>query len=128
MNLLTREWVDKAEGDFASAQREIRARKSPNYDSAGFHSQQCAEKYFKARLQESGIYFPKTHNLEDLLALLLPIEPLWCALKGSAKILTEFAVMTRYPGSGLDQTQAKDALKRCREIRSLARQSLGLPA
>jgi hypothetical protein len=34
MKPLTREWVKKAEGDFATAQRELRARKSPNYDSA----------------------------------------------------------------------------------------------
>jgi hypothetical protein len=31
MQLLTIEWIDKAEGDFATAQREIQARKQPNY-------------------------------------------------------------------------------------------------
>jgi hypothetical protein len=30
MKPLTQEWVDKAEGDFATASREIRARKAPN--------------------------------------------------------------------------------------------------
>jgi HEPN domain-containing protein len=44
MNPLTQKWVSKAEGDFASAGRELRARKDPNYDSACFHAQQCAEK------------------------------------------------------------------------------------
>ena len=34
MKTLTHEWVKKAEGDFVSAQREYRARKRPNYDSA----------------------------------------------------------------------------------------------
>ncbi len=34
MNALTREWIDKAEGDFGTAGREMRARKQPNYDSA----------------------------------------------------------------------------------------------
>jgi HEPN domain-containing protein len=43
--------------------RELRARKSPNYDAACFHAQQCVEKYLKARLQEAGIVFTKTHNL-----------------------------------------------------------------
>src|SRR5205807_1800981 len=52
MNPITREWVDKAEGDFASAQRELRARKSPNFDAACFHCHQCIEKYLKARLHE----------------------------------------------------------------------------
>ena len=44
MKPLTREWVDKAEGDFVTVTREYRARKSPNYDAACFHAQQCAEK------------------------------------------------------------------------------------
>lgn len=48
MNPLTLEWADKAEGDLFTAQREIRARVSPNYDAACFHSQQVAEKYLKA--------------------------------------------------------------------------------
>lgn len=50
MKPLAREWVNKAEGDFATAAREMRARKSPNYDAACFHAQQCVEKYLKALL------------------------------------------------------------------------------
>ena len=45
MNPLTLEWVEKAEGDWLTAQREYRARKAPNYDAACFHAQQVAEKY-----------------------------------------------------------------------------------
>jgi len=63
MKPLTREWIDKAEGDYASAQRELRARKLPNYDAACFHAQQCVEKYIKTRLQEADIAFPKIHDL-----------------------------------------------------------------
>ena len=50
MNQLTVEWVDKAEGDFLTALREFRVRKSPNYDAVCFHAQQCVKKYLKARL------------------------------------------------------------------------------
>jgi HEPN domain-containing protein len=126
MNRLTREWVKKTEGDFDTAQRELRARKSPNFDSACFHSQQCAEKFLKARLQEAQIAFPHTHDLDILLNLALPVEPLWSGLAASAKLLTQHAVKARYPGSWLTRTQAREALIRCREIRALARQSLGL--
>ena len=45
MNSQVTEWVLKAEGDFLTAGRELRARKSPNYDAVCFHAQQCAEKY-----------------------------------------------------------------------------------
>ena len=75
MKPITREWVNKAESDITTAQREFRARKSPNYDDACFHAQQCAEKYLKARLQEDDVSFTRTHNLMALLDLLLPLEP-----------------------------------------------------
>ena len=56
MNELVKEWVNKAEGDYHSALRDYRARKFPNYDAAGFHAQQCAEKYLKAILQLRNIH------------------------------------------------------------------------
>ena len=39
----TVEWVEKAEGDWETAQRAYRARKKPVYDAACFHCQQCVE-------------------------------------------------------------------------------------
>jgi hypothetical protein len=36
MKPLTHEWIEKAEGDFNTASREIRARKFPNYDASYF--------------------------------------------------------------------------------------------
>lgn len=36
MKPLTQEWFDKAEGDWVTAGRELRARKDPNYDAACF--------------------------------------------------------------------------------------------
>lgn len=71
MNLLVDEWIKKAEGDWNTANRELRARKNPNYDSACFHAQQCAEKYLRAYLQSKDQEFTKTHNLLKLLDLCL---------------------------------------------------------
>jgi HEPN domain-containing protein len=62
----TQEWVDKAEGDFITAQRELDAS-PPNYDAVAFHAQQCAEKYLKARLVEAGVKFPYVHDLSVIL-------------------------------------------------------------
>jgi len=55
MKASTLEWIEKAEGDWGEVQRAYRARKRPNYDSVGFHAQQCVEKYLKARLSSSKI-------------------------------------------------------------------------
>jgi HEPN domain-containing protein len=120
----TQEWVNKAEGDFHTAQREVRARKHPNYDAACFHAQQCAEKYLKARLIEAGISFPKTHDLNLLLNLVLPIEPLWESYRWSLNLLLDYAVGYRYPGDSADKETAREALKICKSIRKAVRASL----
>ena len=58
MKPLSFEWIEKAEGDFVTTQRELKARRFPNYDAACFHAQQMAEKYLKAFLQETYICDP----------------------------------------------------------------------
>ena len=70
MQPVTLEWIEKAEGDFRTALREMRARKQPNYDATCFHAQQCAEKYMKAFLQEKLVPVDKTHDLLRLLSLM----------------------------------------------------------
>jgi len=67
MNPLTREWVEKAEGDFTIAGRELRAGKAPIYDAVCFHAQQCAEKYIKAILQEHDQRILKTHHFSFMI-------------------------------------------------------------
>lgn len=126
MKPLTREWVAKAEGDFATATREFRARVARNHDAVCFHAQQCAEKYLKARLQEAGIPFGRTHDLSALLNLLLGVEPPWATLRPSLRALTVLAVDIRYPGITADRAMARAALRRCREVRIIVRTALGL--
>lgn len=128
MNAITREWVDKAEGDFATASRELRARNSPNLDAACFHAQQCAEKYLKARLHDANIPFPKTHDLSVLLQLAIAKEPGWARFDAALRALSPFAVLYRYPGVRANRTHARDALRACRAFRATARLSLGLKA
>jgi HEPN domain-containing protein len=127
MQPLTDEWVAKAEGDFNSAQRELRARKSPNYDASCFHCQQCAEKYLKAQLQEAGLTIPRTHDLEQLAILLTPVDATWLLLRSDLNALSIYAVAFRYPGESADRDAAKSALQLARIVRDKARMALGLP-
>lgn len=62
----THEWIDKAEGDWKVAQREMGAA-DPVWNVTSFLAQQCAEKYLKAYLEERNIPFGKTHDLVVLL-------------------------------------------------------------
>lgn len=54
-----REWVEKAENDFANAVNTLKMGKKCPTDTVCFHAQQCVEKYLKAILVWNGIEFPK---------------------------------------------------------------------
>jgi HEPN domain-containing protein len=122
MKPITQEWVNKAEGDFATAQREIQVEQMPNYDAVCFHSQQCAEKYLKARLQEENIAFKRTHDLSTLLDLLLPVQPNWATLRPTLDALTTYAVEFRYPGMSANQAIALQSFRDCVTVRQIIRQ------
>jgi HEPN domain-containing protein len=123
----TVEWIEKAEGDWEVAQRSYRVRKVPLYDAACFHCHQCIEKYLKAELNEAGIFFTKTHNLEDLLKLVTTVEPGWAVLQTQMAALNPYAVLTRYPGYDATKADAKAAIKACREARRFIRAAFGAP-
>ena len=127
MKPLTAEWVEKAEGDFLVASQIMQRRKLRVLDAACFHCQQTGEKYFKARLCEAGVPFPKTHDLVALLKLILPMEPLWTPFLSAAQVLTDYAVDFRYPGDTATLAEARLCLKDSKAIRREARISLALP-
>ncbi|MCX6360602.1 MAG: HEPN domain-containing protein [Armatimonadetes bacterium] len=127
MKPIAAEWIEKAEGDFAMACREMRARRCPSYDGACFHSQQCAEKYMKARLVEADVAVPRTHDLIALLDLVAAAEPGFVVVRTQLAGLTDYAVRYRYPGDSADRDEARQALLMCKQVRMVARGLLGLP-
>jgi HEPN domain-containing protein len=120
----TLEWIQKAEGDFASATREVRARKNKNNDSACFHSQQCIEKFLKAILVESDIPFPKTHDLGALLNLAIAKYPELDVSREDMDLLTDYAIVFRYPGECATEDQAHEAYSKCSDLRQCLRKKL----
>lgn len=126
MKPTTREWVEKAEADLATARRELRARRQPNYDAVCFHSQQCVEKFLKARLIEAGLRFGKTHDLEQLLDLVILVEPLWATFRATLNSLNSYAVDFRYPGESATRVIAKTAVGDAQRVCRLIRESLGV--
>ncbi|MCI0695284.1 HEPN domain-containing protein [candidate division KSB1 bacterium] len=127
MHVLTQEWVDKAEGDFHTANREMRVRKAPNYDAVCFHCQQCVEKYLKAYLQEHGQRFRPVHDLIEFLELCLPYDSAFELQRDLLKELTKYAVGVRYPGESATKDDARAAIQSMKTVRAFLRQKLGLP-
>lgn len=126
MNELVNEWLHKAEGDFHSAVREYRARKHPNYDAAGFHAQQCIEKYLKALLQIHNKPFQKIHDLLALAEICIPFFPDLELYKKSLAYLNQFAVEFRYPGESANRDQAKQAVAEMKKVRVVLRNRFDL--
>ncbi len=126
MNVLTHEWVKKAEDDLTIAGREFRARKNPVYDGVCFHSQQCAEKYLKAYLNEQGIEAPRIHNLLDLLKLCKEFDSSLEILQPDLRVLERFSVGVRYPGMSADKEEARAAFHAAQVVRHVIRQKLKL--
>ncbi len=91
------------------------------HDLVCFHCQQAAEKYLKAVLNEQGLPAPRTHDLEDLLSLLLPTYRQLRALRPGLKFLLQFAVDARYPGFSATKRQAASAVRRAGQVRDACR-------
>ena len=80
-----------------------------NDDSVGFHAQQAVEKALKVALTLNGIDFPKTHDLDFLLALAnrneieLPVE------MAQVGWLTPWAAEFRYDDAPIESLDRKRA-------------------
>ena len=125
MKKATREWVGKAEDDYRLAAKLARGSER-FHDQLCFHSQQSAEKYLKALLEELGIYVEKTHDLDRLLTPLLLHYASLRSFRRGLKFLTNFAVGIRYPGDRATKRQAVSARRWAGLVRDACRALLGL--
>ena len=126
MNPLTEEWVRNAEEDYAMAKRAQAPTAYPN--SICFHAQQCIEKYLKAWLQAANLPVPRTHDVEELLRLIVPTRPAWRTWQTAFSAFRAFAVDARYPGYAATAADARHALQTCINVRHAIRSALGLSA
>ena len=104
----TREWLERARADLAACAALIAAGLPAE---ALFHAQQCAEKAIKAFLTWHQISFKKTHDLDELKQLCLPLAgDAGAHLAGIGK-LSQYAWRFRYPGAPYspERTEAEEA-------------------
>jgi HEPN domain-containing protein len=122
----TAQWVRKAEDDIAAA-RSLAAQAKPRRDVVCFHCQQAVEKYLKALLQDRGAPVPRTHDLLDLLELLLPQDGTLKPLRRGLGSLTRYAVEYRYPGPRARTREMQSALRIAQRVREELRSRLDVP-
>jgi HEPN domain-containing protein len=92
----TREWLDKAFEDLASA-RVLAG--SGHFANALFFCQQAAEKSLKALLTWHERPFRRTHDLEELGQVCAAIDGALVPLLEEADVLSDYAWKLRYPGT-----------------------------
>ena len=77
-------------------------------------------------MEELGLSVAKTHDLEQLLTVLLPHHVTLRSLRRGLVFLSDFAVETRYPGKNASKRHAVAALRWVDRVRSPARALLGI--
>jgi HEPN domain-containing protein len=126
MNPLTLEWVDKAEKDREVFQALLALPPGRAEDAVCFHAQQSIEKYLKGWLQEAVILFPRTHDLVELLDLIVPTRPAWDAWRADFNRISSYAVAFRYPGRSASAVEVRLSLATSDVVRTTIRIDLGL--
>ena len=91
-----------------------------------FNAQQCIEKYLKAWLQEANLPVPRTHDLVELLYLIVPMHPAWRAWEADFSAFVAPALGFRYPGKSATAADARHAARIAAKVRQAVRDGLGI--
>ena len=120
---VARGWIKKAQSDIDNITTMIETGKA--LDTACFHAQQASEKYLKAFLCFNGSDYPKTHDIEELLALCGKIDKRFLALIEETIFLADYAVELRYDLEFWPEIEdVKVALDATNKIKQLVQLSL----
>ena len=92
-----------APGNDLQAARTLAAGEEPLLDAAIYHCQQAREEAVKGWLQSQDDPFPKTHDIEDLVAQAAKLHGDFNQFAKAAAVLTPYASAFRYPGGGGDE-------------------------
>lgn len=111
------EWLQRAKSNMARAKA---GRVSPDilYEDLCYDAQQAVEKAFKSVCIIYEIVFPKTHDIAYLIELLEKGGVEVPENLQNAKILTGYAVETRYPGDyePVDEEDLRKAIEIAKEV------------
>ncbi|MFN3739977.1 MAG: HEPN domain-containing protein [Thermodesulfovibrionales bacterium] len=112
-----REWLRRAKSNLARA-KTGRISEDILYEDLCFDAQQAVEKALKAICVMYEIKFSKVHDISYLMELLEKKNIKIPKRLQKAKILTDYAVETRYPGdyTPVDEDMYEEALKLAEKI------------
>jgi HEPN domain-containing protein len=118
------EWIHRAEEDLDSAVHLLGRMPRRPTNAICFHAQQAVEKYLKSLLVHEGTDFPKTHDIEELVALLRSPAVVELGVEEQRR-LTLYATRARYPGwPDVSLVEARRAVALARRVRRAIRRLL----
>ena len=110
-------WFRKAESDLLNITNTLSSEKIP-VDTCCFHAQQAAEKYLKAYMVSRNIDFPKTHDLQLLIKLIIPTNLAFTEILSIAIGLIDYGITPGYPDL-LHEPELADAKKALEDANSI---------
>jgi len=128
MNENYKEWLKKADDDEQTCVLLLQHESFPSAVVC-FHSQQMAEKYLKGYLTFKNMEFPKIHDIVSLLdKYFIPVFPHFQLVREETIILTDYAVLPRYPGDYFDVTEndAREAFEAAKKIKKIVLESISI--
>lgn len=119
------QWLSKAHGDLRAASVLLEADLE-DFENAGFHAQQAAEKYIKAFLVRHQIEFPKTHEIALLRQLVAQTDQRTAGRLAPAEVLTPYGVTFRYPAASpvISRDEGARAVRLAEQVRDIILESL----
>jgi len=94
---ILKQWIDKASEDLRSAEYLSTMHHPTPDETICFFCQQSSEKYLKAFLFLHNVEPPKIHKLLELMEMCEKINSNFSVLFPQLNVLTDYAVMPRYP-------------------------------
>ena len=115
-------WLHKALNDLKSAQR-LSEGADPIFDTAIYHTQQCAEKSLKAYLAFSQQPIQKSHDVAFLVELCCEIDQSFDILTEHAHMLNPYSSAFRYPDVAIepDEEDVREAIDSAKRVFEFAR-------
>jgi HEPN domain-containing protein len=112
-----RAWLAKTRQDVRRVEILLAAT-PPDVEGAVFHCQQAAEKALKAFLTWHDVRFRRIHDLEEIGAQCVEIDPALGPLMQRAWTLSAYASRFRYPGAAYEPSveEGQAALALTREV------------
>jgi HEPN domain-containing protein len=120
-----RGWLQKVEEDLNAA-KSLSTYGETFLSTVCFHLQHAAEKYLKAFLTRHQVKFPKTHDIDELLNLVKPVNAEVSESLRDTVVLTSYGVEVRYPGErpAVTRSDAQQAVRLAEEVRAAILKSL----